>query len=100
MDRRLHGDDTDHPDVAASLNNLALVLRDQGDLSESARLHRESLAMPRRLHGDDTDNRDVARSLRCLAKVLRAQGDGSGSAQLRRESHAMRRRLHLAASRL
>jgi hypothetical protein len=35
--------------VAVSLANLASVLRDQGELSESARLHPESLAMYRRL---------------------------------------------------
>jgi hypothetical protein len=62
MKRRLHGDDADHPDVAASLANLAEVLREQGELSESARLHRESLAMRRRLHGDDADHSEVVAS--------------------------------------
>jgi hypothetical protein len=58
MRRRLYGDGSDHRDVAASLHNLAEVLRAQGELSESARLHRESLAMTRRLQGDDTDHPD------------------------------------------
>jgi hypothetical protein len=49
MKRRLHGDDTDHPEVAASLACLASVLRDQGQLSESTRLRDESVAMTRRL---------------------------------------------------
>ncbi len=45
MMRRLHGADADHADVATSLNDLASVLHAQGDVAESAHLHRESLAM-------------------------------------------------------
>lgn len=48
--------ESDHHSVAASLSlhNLGLVLQEQGDseLHESARLHRESLAMKRRLFGE------------------------------------------------
>jgi hypothetical protein len=67
------------------------VLRAQGDLSESARLHRESLAMKRRLHGDDTDHPGVAVSHHNLAEVLRDQGDLSESARCFK-SLAMERR--------
>jgi hypothetical protein len=69
------------------------VLRAQGELSESARLHRESLAMRRRLHGDDTDHADVALSLNNLALVLRDQGELSESARLSLQSSAMKQRL-------
>ncbi len=93
MQRRLHGVDADHPLVAASLNNLANVLREQGDVTESARLLRESLAMQRRVYGVDADHPDVVVSLGNLSITSRAQGDLSESARLHRESRAMHRRL-------
>jgi hypothetical protein len=54
MDRRLYGEEADHDGVATSLHNLAEVLRAQGELSESERLHDESRAMQQRLRGEDT----------------------------------------------
>jgi hypothetical protein len=65
-----------------SLHNLAEVLRAQGELPESARLYRRSLAMKRRLHvsGEGTarqDVLDVSVSRRDPAEVLRAPGEPS-----------------------
>ena len=39
----------DHPDVAASLSNLAINLRALGDPAGARALHEEALAMRRRL---------------------------------------------------
>jgi hypothetical protein len=94
MRRRVHGADTDHRDVAASLTSLAVVLYAQGDVAESARLHRESLAMLQRLNGADADHPGVAVSLSNVASVLYTQGNLAESARLHRESLAMERRLH------
>jgi len=41
-----------HPDYAAALNDLGLMLRDHGDYDESEKLLNESLAMEQRLVGD------------------------------------------------
>src|SRR5262249_50354069 len=47
MRRRLYKGD--HPDVAASLNNLGSLLKDQGKAAEAERHHRDALAMYRQL---------------------------------------------------
>ena len=49
MRRRLLGDED--PDVATSLNNLAKLLKEKGDLEAAEPLHRQALAMKRRLLG-------------------------------------------------
>jgi tetratricopeptide (TPR) repeat protein len=93
----VHGADADHPGVAASLSNLASVLEAQGDLAESARLHRESLAMLRRLHGADADHPDVATLLANLAVALerrRWSGDLAESVLRHRHALVMMRRLY------
>jgi hypothetical protein len=67
--RRLHGADSDHPDVAVALRHLAAALvaqlitgeMAQGALDDSARLLREALSMLRRLHGADADGYDMVR---------------------------------------
>ena len=70
MQRKLLGEE--HPEVAISLNNLALVLRDQGKLAEAEAMLRDALAMQRKLLGDEHPK--VAVSLDNLADVLRKQG--------------------------
>jgi serine/threonine-protein kinase len=47
--RRQFGDN--HPDVATSLNNLAVVIRQTGQRAEAMRLHREALAIQERALG-------------------------------------------------
>src|SRR5207249_1480052 len=44
--------------VATSLHDLALVLRDQGQLAEAESLHREALDLRRKMYGEN--NADVA----------------------------------------
>ena len=68
--RRLHAGD--HADVAASMYNLATVLRYRGDLESAEPLFREALAMRRRLFGDH--HHAVIESLNGLGFVLRGRG--------------------------
>ena len=68
--RRMHGGD--HPDVAASMYNLATVLRYRGELESAEPLFREALAMRRRLFGDH--HHAVIESLNGLGFVLRGRG--------------------------
>jgi hypothetical protein len=42
----------DHPNLAATLNNLALVLREEGKLSESDATFRRVLEIRRKHYGD------------------------------------------------
>ncbi len=87
--KRLLGEE--HPDVAASLNNLAALLCAKGDFAGAEALHREALAVKRRLQGEEHPS--VATSLGNLARVLDDKGDYAGAEPLLREALAMRRRL-------
>ncbi|MEH2407795.1 MAG: tetratricopeptide repeat-containing protein [Nostoc sp.] len=62
----------EHPDVATSLNNLALLYRSQGRYSEAEPLYIQALSMIKRLLGDE--HPDVAASLNNLAALYRSQG--------------------------
>ena len=59
-------------DVASSLNNLALVLRDLKRLAEAETLLREALAISRQLRGDN--HPDTSQIRRALNGVLEGQG--------------------------
>jgi tetratricopeptide (TPR) repeat protein len=47
MRQRLYGGD--HPQIARSLNNLATVLHDLGEVARARELHEQALAMRQRL---------------------------------------------------
>src|SRR3990172_8752965 len=80
-----------HPDLAESLNNLALVLQGKGEYDDAEPLYRESLAMRRKLLGEE--HPDVAESLDDLGMLLKARGDYAGAESLVRESLAIARKL-------
>ena len=61
-----------HPDVAHTLNNLALVYWTQGKYSEAEGLYKRALAILEKALG--ANHPDVARTLNDLALVYRAQG--------------------------
>jgi CHAT domain-containing protein len=83
----------DHPNLAASLNNLATVLQDQGKYADAEALDREALAMRRRLYGKQ-DHPDLAAALNNLAIDLQQQWKYADAEPLHREALAMRRRLY------
>jgi tetratricopeptide (TPR) repeat protein len=62
----------DHPDVATSLNNLALLYYFQGKYNEAEPLYQQALALRQKLLGDD--HLDVAFSLNNLAGLYNSQG--------------------------
>jgi tetratricopeptide (TPR) repeat protein len=62
----------DHPDVATSLNNLALLYESQGKYEEAEPLYRSALEMYKRLLGEEHSY--VATSLNNLAELYRSQG--------------------------
>src|SRR2546428_5266359 len=63
----------DHPDVAASLNNLALLYRTKGDYAQAEALHQRALRIREKTLGPD--HPDVAASLNNLALLYRTKGD-------------------------
>ncbi|HZD69014.1 MAG TPA: FxSxx-COOH system tetratricopeptide repeat protein [Actinomycetes bacterium] len=78
----------DHPEVAASLHNLANVLRAQGDLQGARTLQERALSICEASLG--ADHPHTANSLSSLANVLRAQGDLQGARTLHERALSIR----------
>src|SRR5215471_6741566 len=70
----------EHPDTAPSLNNLALLLRDQGDLAGARLLLERALVIREKVLGPE--HPDTATSLGNLATVFHHQGDLAGAQPL------------------
>ncbi|MGO9740479.1 MAG: tetratricopeptide repeat protein, partial [Roseiarcus sp.] len=70
----------EHPDTATSLNNLALLLRAQGDLAGARPLFERALAIREKALG--REHPATATSLNNLAELLRTQGDLAGARPL------------------
>jgi tetratricopeptide (TPR) repeat protein len=73
------------------MNNLAEVLRAQGDLAGARSLHEEVLSSRRRMLG--TEHPATLTSMNNLAEVLRAQGDLAGARSLHEEALSVLRRV-------
>ena len=81
----------DHPYVASSLNNLALLYHNQGKYSEAEPLYLDALEMRKRLFTGDYS--DVAQSLNNLASLYHNQGKYSEAEPLYLDALEMRKRL-------
>ena len=73
LDLRLQLLGSEHPDVASSYNNLAIVLCNQGGLKQAKEYHERALAIRQQTLG--SQHPDVAMSYDNLALVLGDQGD-------------------------
>src|SRR6266542_1003315 len=87
--RKLYGEE--NPFVAASLNNLAVMLKELGDYRGAEALFRESLAMRRKLLG--AEHPDVAASLANLASLLQDNREYAEAEQCYRQALLLRRKL-------
>ena len=81
----------DHPDVAGSFNNLALVLDDLGDFPAAIRSHERALALRERLLGPE--HPDVAQTLNNLGTVLQDTADFAGARTAFERSLAIREKV-------
>jgi tetratricopeptide (TPR) repeat protein len=70
----------EHPDTAESLNNLALLLQDQGDLAGARQLHERALTIREKVLG--SGHPETAESLSNLALLLQDQRDLVGARPL------------------
>ena len=75
MQRRIHGDDADHADLASLLHAIGNVLDRKGDYGGALERFQSSLEMERRIHGDDADHAGIASLLHAIGKVLFSKGD-------------------------
>lgn len=80
----------EHPDTAASLNNLGLALFDEAKLTEAEAVLRQAVAVRKRVLGKD--HPDVAWSLRNLALVRWKQGNLADAESLHRQSLEIKKR--------
>jgi serine/threonine protein kinase/tetratricopeptide (TPR) repeat protein len=87
-------------DLSLSLNDLAVVLRDQGRLAEAEALQRQALELRRQLYRNE--DAKVAESLNNLALVLRSEGRLADAEKMSRDALDMQRKLfgrnHLAVA--
>ncbi len=81
----------EHPNVATSLNNLALLYDSQGKYSEAEPLYIQALALRCKLLGEE--HLDVAQSLNNLAELYRSQGKYSEAEPLYIQSLELWRKL-------
>ena len=79
----------EHPDVAASASELAVVLMERGQYEAAEQRSREALAMRRRLLGNESV--EVAASLVNLGEILFKQSHYDAAEAQLRESLAIRR---------
>ena len=78
----------EHPDTATSLNNLAVLLQDQGDLAAARPLFERALAIREKALGPE--HPDTATSLNNLAVLLQDQGDLAAARPLYERALAIR----------
>ena len=77
-----------HEQVAASMNNLGVLLQLNGDFDEAESLHRDALTMYRSLAGNS--HVGVAFGLNELAELLRTKGDYGAAEPLYRDAIEIR----------
>jgi tetratricopeptide (TPR) repeat protein len=82
----------DHPDIAESLNDLAIDLRWLGEHQSARELDEQALAMRQRLY--DGDHPQISWSLTNLAADLRALEAAEQARELDEQALAMRQRLY------
>ncbi|HXG24111.1 MAG TPA: tetratricopeptide repeat-containing protein [Chthonomonadales bacterium] len=78
----------DHPDVATSLNNLAVLYDTQGDYAKAEPLYKRALAIWEKALGPD--HPDVATILENLAALYRATKRGSEAEALEQRAAKIR----------
>jgi tetratricopeptide (TPR) repeat protein len=83
----------DHPDLARSLTNVAIVLADLGDLTGARELEEQALAMCQRVYAGDHPR--IVGSLSNLGVTLEDLGEYARARELHEQAVAMVQRLHM-----
>ena len=74
MKRAIHGHDKAHPEIVASLKNLAFVYRGQGKLMEWIQFHEEGPVMQRIIRSPNTSHPFTATSVANLDRAYQECG--------------------------
>ena len=83
----------DHPDVAASYNNIANIYDDQGKYEEALEMHTKSLDIKTRMYGVD-NHLDVAASYMGLGIVYESLGKYEEALEMYTKSLDIQTRVH------
>eukprot|EP00741_Cyanophora_paradoxa_P000031 tig00000057_g29.t1 len=82
----------EHPKVALAMQNLAVLLKSQGDYAAARAMYEEALQLLKKALG--TEHRDVAMTMQNLAGVLAEQGDYAAARPMYEEAlHAYKKAL-------
>eukprot|EP00741_Cyanophora_paradoxa_P021725 tig00000241_g20969.t1 len=80
----------EHPDVASTMQNLAIMLNAQGDYAAARRMYEEALMLRKKALGPE--HPDVAMTMQNLAVVLNAQGDYAAARPMYEEALRVRKK--------
>ncbi|XP_035673133.1 uncharacterized protein LOC118413712 [Branchiostoma floridae] len=94
MRRSIYGEDTAHPDIAASLDNLGCALSDIGDHIKAIGYKKQSLQMKRSIYGENTAHADIAASLNNLGSAWSDIGDHRMAISYYKQSLEMRKSIY------
>jgi len=73
----------EHPDTLSTMNNLAEMLRFQGDLAGARKIQEQVLVIKRRTLGEE--NHHTLVTMNNLAETLRSQGDLAGARKIQEQ---------------
>ncbi len=90
LDTRMRLFGRENPDVASSMNNLAMLLGERGNIQEAESLYRDALDISRRVRGPD--HLETASVMHNLAALLLLKGSLDDAERMNREELAIRRR--------
>ncbi|XP_019643823.1 PREDICTED: uncharacterized protein LOC109484915 [Branchiostoma belcheri] len=94
MRRSIHGKNTEHPDIAWSLNNLGNAWSDLGDYRKAVSYYEQALEMMRSIYGEGNAHPDIASSLNNLGAAWKNLGDHRKAVSYHEQALEMRRSIY------
>ncbi|XP_066285708.1 uncharacterized protein [Branchiostoma lanceolatum] len=92
--KNIYGDNTAHPEIAASLNNLGTSWSKLGDDKKAISYLERSLSMRKTIYGDNTAHPDIATSLNNLGTSWSKLGDHKKAISYLERSLSMRKTIY------
>ncbi|XP_035685794.1 uncharacterized protein LOC118422380 [Branchiostoma floridae] len=92
--KTIYGDNTAHPDIAASLHNLGWSWSELGDSKKAISYFEQSLSMQKTIYGDNTVHPDIAASLNNLGSSWGELGENRKAIGYFKQSLSMRKTIY------